>query len=57
MAKFILGFALLFVIVLFGVLAVKPVMKAAVKYPKIALLVVGSACLAVVLCVMILFLF
>lgn len=57
MAKFILGFALLFVIVLFGALAVKPVMKAAVKYPKIALLVVGSACLAVVLCVMILFLF
>jgi len=36
-------------VVLLGIVAVKPVMAAAQKYPKIALLVVGSALLAVIL--------
>ena len=40
---------LLFIVVLLGTIAVKPAMVAIQKFPKLALLVVGSACLAVVL--------
>lgn len=53
MLKLFVGFFLLFMVVLLGTVAVKPVMTTAQKYPKVALLVVGSACLAVILGVII----
>lgn len=53
MLKLFVGFFLLFMVVLLGIIAVKPVMAAIQKFPKLALLVVGSACLAVILGVII----